>query len=242
VIRILIKEINVFLNSLIAYVIIGVFLTAIGLLLWVFPDTSVLDYGYADMGSFFTLCPYIFMFLIPAITMRMFSEENRNGTMELLLTRPLRDIDIIMGKYLAGLFLVVFSIIPTILYYFTISYLGSPVGNIDTAGVIGSYFGIFLLGAVFSSIGIFCSSFTENQVIAFVVAVFACFLLYFGFSALSAISSFGNIADGIEQMGMLYHYQSMSKGLVDTRDVIYFLSIIAAMLMTTNLVLRSRKW
>jgi ABC-2 type transport system permease protein len=242
VIRILIKEINVFLNSLIAYVIIGVFLTAIGLMLWVFPDTSVLDYGYADMGSFFTLCPYIFMFLIPAITMRMFSEENRNGTMELLLTRPLRDIDIIMGKYLAGLFLVVFSIIPTILYYFTISYLGSPVGNIDTAGVIGSYFGIFLLGAVFSSIGIFCSSFTENQVIAFVVAVFACFLLYFGFSALSAISSFGNIADGIEQMGMLYHYQSMSKGLVDTRDVIYFLSIIAAMLMTTNLVLRSRKW
>jgi ABC-2 type transport system permease protein len=242
VIRILIKEINVFLNSLIAYVIIGVFLTAIGLLLWVFPDTSVLDYGYADMGSFFTLCPYIFMFLIPAITMRMFSEENRNGTMELLLTRPLRDIDIIMGKYLAGLFLVVFSIIPTILYYFTISYLGSPVGNIDTAGVIGSYFGIFLLGAVFSSIGIFCSSFTENQVIAFVVAVFACFLLYFGFSALSAISSFGNIADGIEQMGMLYHYQSMSKGLVDTRDVIYFLSIIAAMLMTTNLLLRSRKW
>jgi ABC-2 type transport system permease protein len=242
VIRILIKEINVFLNSLIAYVIIGVFLTAIGLLLWVFPGTSVLDYGYADMGSFFTLCPYIFMFLIPAITMRMFSEENRNGTMELLLTRPLRDIDIIMGKYLAGLFLVVFSIIPTILYYFTISYLGSPVGNIDTAGVIGSYFGIFLLGAVFSSIGIFCSSFTENQVIAFVVAVFACFLLYFGFSALSAISSFDNIADGIEQMGMLYHYQSMSKGLVDTRDVIYFLSIIAAMLMTTNLVLRSRKW
>jgi ABC-2 type transport system permease protein len=242
VIRILFKEINVFLNSLIAYIIVAVFLTGIGLLLWVFPETSVLDYGYADMSSFFSLCPYIFMFLIPAITMRMFSEEKRAGTMELLLTRPIRDIDIILGKYLAGVFLVLFSLFPTILYYFTISYLGNPPGNIDTAGVIGSYFGLFLLGAVFTSIGIFSSSFTENQVTAFIIAVFLSFLLYFGFGAISGIGLFSGFADLIDQFGILYHYNSMSKGLIDTRDVIYFLSIISAMLLLTNLILRSRKW
>jgi ABC-2 type transport system permease protein len=242
VIRILFKEINVFLNSLIAYIIIAVFLTGIGLLLWVFPETSVLDYGYADMSSFFSLCPYIFMFLIPAITMRMFSEEKRAGTMELLLTRPIRDIDIILGKYLAGVLLVLFSLFPTVLYYFTISYLGNPPGNIDTAGVIGSYFGLFLLGAVFTSIGIFSSSFTENQVTAFIIAVFLSFLLYFGFSAISGIGLFSGFADLIDQFGILYHYNSMSKGLIDTRDVLYFLSIISAMLLLTNLILRSRKW
>jgi ABC-2 type transport system permease protein len=242
VIQILFKEINAFLNSLIAYIIIAIFLTGIGLLLWVFPETSVLEYGFADMGSFFSLCPYIFMFLIPAITMRMFSEEKRGGTMELLLTRPIRDIDIILGKYLAGVFLVAFSILPTILYYITISYLGNPVGNIDTAGVIGSYFGLFLLGAVFTSIGIFSSSFTENQVTAFIIAVFLSFLLYFGFDAISGLGIFGGNADIIGQMGILYHYNSMSKGLIDSRDVIYFLSVIAGMIMLTNLILRSRKW
>lgn len=241
-IQILFKEINTFLNSLIAYIIIAIFLTGIGLLLWVFPETSVLEYGYADMGSFFSLCPYIFMFLIPAITMRMFSEEKRGGTLELLLTRPIRDIDIILGKYLAGVFLVAFSILPTILYYITISYLGNPSGNIDTAAVIGSYFGLFLLGAVFTSIGIFSSSFTENQVIAFIIAVFLSFLLYFGFSAISGLAIFGRNSDIIDQMGILYHYNSMSKGLIDSRDVIYFLSVISGMIMLTNLILRSRKW
>lgn len=241
-IQILFKEINTFLNSLIAYIIIAIFLTGIGLLLWVFPETSVLEYGFADMGSFFSLCPYIFMFLIPAITMRMFSEEKRGGTMELLLTRPIRDVDIILGKYLAGVFLVAFSILPTILYYITISYLGNPVGNIDTASVVGSYFGLFFLGAVFTSIGIFSSSFTENQVTAFIIAVFLSFLLYFGFNAISGLGIFGGNADIIDQMGILYHYNSMSKGLIDSRDVIYFLSVIAGMIMLTNLILRSRKW
>lgn len=241
-IQILIKEINVFLNSLIAYIIISVFLTGIGLLMWVFPETSILEYGFADMGSFFSLSPYIFMFLIPAITMRMFSEEKRGGTMELLHTRPIRDIEIIMGKFLAGVFLVAFSILPTLMYYFTIHYLGNPVGNIDTAGVIGSYFGLFLLGAVFTSIGTFSSSFTENQVTAFVIAVFLCFFLYFGFNAISTLSIFSSISDFIDQFGILYHYNSMSKGLIDTRDLVYFLSVISGMLLLTNLILRSRKW
>jgi ABC-2 type transport system permease protein len=242
VIHILKKEINVFLSSLIAYIIMAVFLTGIGLLIWVFPDTSILNYGFADMGSFFVLCPYIFMFLIPAITMRMFSEEKRGGTMELLLTRPIRDIDIILGKYFAGTFLVAFSMLPTLLYYFTLSYLGNPQGNIDTAGVTGSYFGLFLLGAVFTSIGIFSSSFTENQVTAFIIGVFLCFFLYFGFNAISGLEIFHSISDVIDQLGIIYHYNSMSKGLIDSRDVVYFLSIISLMLLLTNLILRSRKW
>lgn len=241
-IQIFIKEIHVFLNSLIAYIIISVFLTGIGLLMWVFPETSVLEYGFADMSSFFSMCPFIFMFLIPAITMRMFSEEKRGGTMEILLTRPIMDIDIILGKYLAGVFLVTFSILPTLLYYFTIWYLGNPVGNVDTAGVVGSYFGLFLLGAVFTSIGIFSSSFTENQVTAFVIAVFLCFFFYFGFNAISTVGLFSGNADLIDQIGILYHYNSMSKGLIDTRNLIYFLSVISAMLLLTNLILRSRKW
>lgn len=241
-IQIFIKEIHVFLNSLIAYIIISVFLTGIGLLMWVFPETSVLEYGFADMSSFFSMCPFIFMFLIPAITMRMFSEEKRGGTMEILLTRPIMDIDIILGKYLAGVFLVTFSILPTLLYYFTIWYLGNPVGNVDTAGVVGSYFGLFLLGAVFTSIGIFSSSFTENQVTAFVIAVFLCFFFYFGFNAISSVGLFSGNADLIDQIGILYHYNSMSKGLIDTRNLIYFLSVISAMLLLTNLILRSRKW
>jgi len=242
VIQILKKEINVFLNSLIAYVIIAVFLTSIGLLLWVFPDTSVLNYGFADMGSFFSLCPYIFIFLIPAITMRMFSEENRGGTMELLLTRPIRDIDIILGKYFAGVLLVAFSMLPTLLYYFSLSYLGNPVGNIDSAGVSGSYVGLFLLGAVFTAIGIFSSSFTDNQVTAFIIGVFLCFFFYFGFNAISSLDLFYGIADTIDQIGILYHYNSMSKGLIDSRDVVYFLSIASGMILLTNLILRSRKW
>ncbi|MDZ7604059.1 MAG: gliding motility-associated ABC transporter permease subunit GldF [Cyclobacteriaceae bacterium] len=240
--QILIKEINSFLNSLIAYIIISVFLTATGLLLWVFPETSILDYGFADMSSFFSLTPYIFMFLIPAITMRMFSEERRNGTMELLLTRPLRDIDLILGKYLAGVVLVLFSILPTFLYYFTISRLGNPPGNIDTAGVMGSYFGLFLLGSAFTAVGIFSSSFTENQVTAFIIAVFLCFLLYFGFNAISTIAGLSAFALTIDGLGMIYHYNAMSKGLIDIRDLVYFFSVIAVMLLLTNLVLKSRTW
>ena len=241
-INILIKEINVFLNSFIAYIIIAVFLTGIGLLMWVFPETSVLEYGFADMGSFFSLCPYIFMFLIPAITMRMFSEEKRGGTMELLLTKPVRDIDIIMGKFLAGVVLVLFSLLPTLIYYFTLSYLGNPPGNIDTAGVTGSYFGLFLLGAAFTAIGVFSSSFTENQVTAFVIAVFLSFLMYFGFNAISKTPLLSEISLFIDQVGMMYHYNSMSKGLIDTRDVVYFVSVTGVMILFTNLILKSRKW
>ncbi|MBL3656164.1 gliding motility-associated ABC transporter permease subunit GldF [Fulvivirga sediminis] len=241
-IQIFLKEFNSFLNSLIAYIVISVFLTGIGLLMWVFPDTSVLEYGYADMETLFVLGPYVFMFLIPAITMRMFAEEKRGGTIELLLTKPLTDWQIIFGKYLSGLVLVVFAIIPTLVYYWSIYKLGSPEGNIDTAGVMGSYVGLVLLGAVFTAIGIFSSVISSNQIISFIVAVFFCFIVYSGFESIASINDWGRFSGMLEQLGILYHYDALSKGLIDSRDVIYFLSVIAVVLLATKLVLSSRKW
>ncbi|MFT7035172.1 MAG: ABC-2 type transport system permease protein [Cyclobacteriaceae bacterium] len=239
---IFLKEINNFLNSLIAYIVIGVFLTSIGLLMWVFPESSILEYGYSDMGTLFTMGPYVFMFLIPAITMRMFAEEKRSGTAELLFTRPLTSVDIIGGKYLAGFFLVVFSLLPTLLYYLSVYNLGNPVGNLDTPGIIGSYIGLTLLGGVFVSIGIFASSVTENQVVSFILAVFLSFIMYSGLSSIASINVWGNFSYIIEQFSVLYHYGSLSKGLIDLRDIVYFLSVIAVMLLVTNLIINSRKW
>ncbi|MDN5202891.1 gliding motility-associated ABC transporter permease subunit GldF [Fulvivirgaceae bacterium BMA10] len=240
--QILIKEVNSFLNSLIAYIVICVFLTGIGLLMWVFPDTNVLDYEFADMDTLFSLGPYVFLFLIPAITMRLFSEEKKSGTLELLLTRPLTDMQIILGKYFSGLLVVIFALIPTVIYYFTLYKLGSPEGNIDSAGVIGSYIGLILLGALFTSIGVFSSAITENQIIAFIIAVFLCFFLYVGFDSIASIDIWGGSAVMLEQLGIIYHYNALSRGLVDLRDVVYFISMIALMLLLTNLILGSRKW
>lgn len=241
-IQVLFKELNTFLNSLIAYIVICVFLTGIGLLTWVFPDTSVLDYGYADMETLFVMGPYVFMFLIPAITMRMFAEEKRAGTIELLMTKPLTDWQIILGKYFSGFLLVLFALIPTIIYYYSIYQLGNPVGNIDTAGVIGSYIGLILLGGVFTSIGVFSSLITSNQIVSFIIAVFLCFIIYSGFESLAAIDVWGKMSLFLEQLGILYHYDAMSKGLLDTRNIIYFLSVITFMLLLTKLILGSRRW
>jgi ABC-2 type transport system permease protein len=241
-ITIFLKEVNYFLNTLIAYIVISVFLTAVGLLMWVFPETSVLSYGYADMETLFAFGPYVFMFLIPAITMRMFAEESKSGTLELLFTRPLTDWQIIGGKYLSAYFLVIFALIPTLLYYYTIYQLGTPVGNIDTPGVIGSYIGLTLLGGVFTAIGIFSSAITSNQIIAFILSVFMCFMLYAGFSSLSAMSVFGDNGSIVEQLGISYHYTALSKGLLDSRNLIYFISITIGMLLFTKLIIGSRKW
>lgn len=241
-ISILSREFNGFLNSLIAYLVIGVFLTAIGLLMWVFPETSVLEYGYADMDTLFSLAPYVYMFLIPAITMKSLAEEKRGGTMELLLTRPLSDWDIILGKYLASFLLVIFSILPTLVYYFSVRALGDPVGNVDTSGVIGSYIGLILLGGVFCSVGIFASSITPNQIVAFIVAAFLSFLLFSGFDSLSALNTWSAWVLVIKQFGMLYHYESLGKGLIDSRDLIYFFSVAFMFLLLTKTVIGSRSW
>ncbi|MTI41232.1 gliding motility-associated ABC transporter permease subunit GldF [Fulvivirga lutimaris] len=240
--EILRKELNGFLNSLIAYIVISVFLTGIGLLMWVFPETSVLEYGYADMETLFALGPYVFMFLIPAITMRMFAEEKKAGTIELLLTKPLTDWQIILGKYFSGFLLVLFALIPTLVYYYTIYQLGNPVGNVDTAGVVGSYIGLALLGGVFTSIGVFSSLITTNQIVSFIIAVFLCFIFYTGFESLASINVWGAASLFLEQLGIVYHYRAMSKGLLDTRNLIYFLSLISVMLMFTKFILGSRRW
>jgi len=236
------KEVNSFLNSLIAYVVISVFLLSIGLLTWVFPETSVLEYGFASMETLFSLGPYVFMFLIPAITMRMFAEEKKSGTLELLLTQPLTEWQIILGKYFSGFMLVIFSLVPTIIYYYSLYQLGNPVGNIDTAGVAGSYVGLILLGGVFTAIGLFASSMSENQIVSFIIAVFLCFILYSGFGSLAAVDVWGQFSLALEQLGILYHYNSLSKGLLDSRNLIYFISMATIMLMLTHLVLKSRKW
>jgi len=239
-IRIFAKEFNSYLNSLIAYLVIGVFLTGIGLLLWVFPETSVLDYGFADMETLFSMGPYVFIFLIPAITMKSFAEEKKLGTMELLLTKPLTDFDIVLGKFLASFLLVLVALLPTLIYYFSISRLGNPVGNIDTPGVIGSYIGLSLLAFVFCAIGIFASSLTANQIVSFILAAFLCFIFYTGFDSLATLSSASALM--IKQFGILYHYEALSKGLVDSRDVIYFLSVAGLMLLGAKTVIGSRQW
>jgi ABC-2 type transport system permease protein len=236
------KEFNSFLNSLIAYVVIGVFLTGMGLLMWVFPETSVLDYGYADMDTLFSLGPYVLIFLIPAITMKSFAEEKKAGTMELLLTKPLSDWQIILGKFLAGFALVLFALIPTVLYYYSVFLLGNPVGNIDTPGILGSYVGLTLLGGVFCAVGILASSLTANQIVAFILAAFLCFILFTGFESVSALSTVAGNALLLKQLGISYHYDSLSKGLIDSRDVLYFLSVIFLMLSITKLILGSRQW
>jgi len=241
-IHVLSKEFNSFLNSLIAYIVIGVFLTAIGLLMWVFPETSVLEYGYADMETLFSLGPYVFIFLIPAITMRSFAEESKGGTLELLLTKPLSDWDIILGKFLACFFLFFLSVIPTWIYYLSVYALGNPVGNIDTAGVMGSYLGLILLGAVFCAIGIFSSSITCNQIVSFIVGAFVCYFLFAGFESLSLLNVWSDRSLFIKELGLLYHYEALSKGLIDSRNVVYFGSVIALMLLITRIILGARSW
>lgn len=236
------KEINSFLNSLIAYIVIGVFLVATGLYMWFLPGSNVLDYGYADLQPLFSLAPWVFLFLIPAITMRSFAEEKKAGTIELLLTRPLTDLQIILGKYFACLLLVIFALLPTLIYYFSVYQLGEPEGNIDSAGVAGSYIGLVFLAAVFSAIGIFASAISKDQIISFIVAVLLCFVVYTGFDIVASIDVWGPLSSIIAQLGIQYHYNTISKGLIDSRDVLYFVSVSAIMIIATKLVLESRKW
>ncbi len=240
VLTILQKEIIAYLSSLVAYITIGIFLLVLGLLLWIFPDTSILDYGYADLSSLFNTTPYLFMFLIPAITMRSLAEEKKEGTFELLATRPITDWQIVLGKYFACLLLVLLALLPTLVYVYSVYQLGNPVGNLDTGAIIGSYIGLFLLGATFVAIGIFASSITKNQIIAFAIAVFMCFFMFSGFDSLSGLWSFQNTE--IQNFGINEHYQAISRGVLDTRDLVYFLSVAGLFLLLTKTVLGGRKW
>lgn len=234
------KEFRQFFSNLTGLLAILVFLLINGLMLFVLPDTSILDFGYANMDKFFSLSPWILLLLIPAITMRSFSDEFRAGTYEILQTRPLRRWEIVNGKFLGCLLVVFLALVPTILYVFSIKAL-SVSGEIDTGATIGSYIGLFFLAAVFTAIGIFCSSFTNNAVTAFIICAAACVLLYSGFDAISKIPAFTAGPDYyIEMIGIDFHYRSVSRGVIDSRDVVYFLSVISVFLFFThrNLVVR----
>lgn len=229
------KEINSFFASPIGYLVIAIFLILNGLFLWIFKgEFNILDYGFADVSPFFLLAPWILLFLIPAVTMRSFSDEKKQGTLELLLTKPISNLNIVLGKYFGALILILIALLPTLLYIYTVYQLGSPVGNLDMGSTMGSYFGLLFLAASYTAIGVFASSLTDNQIVAFILAAFICFLFYIGFEGIAEFTS----SSFIEQLGMSIHFKSMSRGVLDTRDIIYFLSVTLFFILLTNLNLK----
>ena len=237
------KEVNSFLSSLIGQITIIVFLLINGLFLWVFPaGFNILNYGYATLENLFMLSPFVFLFLIPAVTMRTFADERKTGTFEIIMTRPVSDIKVILGKYFAGIVLVVLSILPTLVYFFSVYQLGSPVGNIDTGGTSGSFIGLLFLASGFVAIGTFCSSLTENSIVSFLLTLLISGFFYVGFDFIHSLSIFGPLDLFIKNLGINAHYTSMSRGVLDTRDILYFLSLIAFFILLTKTSLESRKW
>ena len=226
------KEINSFFASPIGYLVIAIFLVLNGLFLWLFKgEFNILDYGFADLSSFFLLAPWILIFLIPAVTMRSFSDEKKQGTLELLLTKPISHTQIVLGKYFGAFVLILIALLPSLLYVYTIYYLGNPIGNLDIGSTIGSYFGLLFLIASYIAIGVFSSTLSDNQIVAFITSVFICFIFYIGFEGIAEFLS----SDFVEQIGMSSHFKSMSRGVLDTRDIIYFLSVTLFFLFLTKL-------
>ncbi|MBN2639268.1 MAG: gliding motility-associated ABC transporter permease subunit GldF [Bacteroidales bacterium] len=235
------KEIRSFLTSVSGIVVIGIFLLVTSLFLWVLPSgMSIPEGGYANVNGLFQLAPFVFLFLIPSVTMNSFSGEINSGTMELLLTRPLSDTKIVMGKYFAHFTIILFSLIPTLLYYYSAYQLAYPVGNIDSGGFWGSYIGLIFLAASFTAVGTFSSSLSGNQIISFLLAVIISAFLYMGFDFTGPL--FGNNEYFVDLMGISAHYQSMSRGVIDIRDIVYFLSVITFFLYLTKFNLARRKW
>ncbi len=235
------KEWKQFFSSLTSYLAIIIFLLIMGLFLFVFPNSSILDFGYASLDNFFTLAPLVLLFLVPVVTMRSMADEYKSGTFEILQTLPLTNSKIVMGKYLGCLLVVAIALLPTIVYGISIQQL-SAKGGIDVGATIGSYLGLFFLAGVYTAVGVCSSSFTNNTVVAFIVAAFVCFLLYSGFEALSKLPLFANGADYyIEMLGINFHYRSISRGVIDTRDILYFILVIWLFLLITrkNILQRS---
>jgi ABC-2 type transport system permease protein len=236
------KELTGFLGSLLGYIVIGVFLLVNGLLLWALPFTNILEFGYATLDPLFANAPYVFLLLIPAVTMRTFAEEKKSGTLETLFTKPISDIRIILAKYLASLVLVLLSLLPTLLYVYTAGYLANPVWDVDFGAIWGSYIGLLLLASVYIAVGIFASTLTDNQIISFIYSVSLCLFLTFGMSELANFSSLRFVDLLILNLGLAEHYNSVSRGVIDTRDLLYFLSANALFLGLANLILQKRKW
>jgi len=237
----ILKEVRGFLGSLIGHIVIAVFLLFTGLFLWVFPN-NILDGGYADLAPLFFIAPWVFLFLVPAVTMRSFSEEKRTGTIEFLLTKPLSETQVVLAKYLAAVLLLVFALLPTLVYWYSIHDLALPRGNVDTGGILGSYLGLLFLASCFASIGVFASALTDSQIIAFLIAVFLCFFLYLGFDLIASFETFGSMEGPVKAIGIQAHYLSMSRGVIDLGDVLYYLGTIILFLLLTRTALQSRKW
>jgi ABC-2 type transport system permease protein len=244
VIALLRKEISGFFSSLTGYLVIIVFLLATGLLLWIFPGSgfNIVESRYAAMDPLFIMAPWVFLFLIPAVTMRMFAEEHRSGTIEMLLTQPLSDLQIVFSKYMAAVLLVLFSLIPTLVYVISVWLLADPQGNIDAAGIVGSYIGLFFLCCGFVAIGIFSSAATNNQIVAFILSLILCFFFYSGFEFIASFAGSAGVNRVLSHLGISTHYSSMSRGVIDSRDVIYFLSLSALFIFLTRFLLEKRKW
>lgn len=235
------KEIRSFLSSLIAYVVMIVFLIITGLFVWVVKGNNIFDLGQASLQVLFDMAPYLFIFLVSAVTMRSFSDERRIGTIELLSTRPVSDLAIIMGKYLACVTLVLLALLPTLIYYYSVKQLGNPPGNIDTGAMLGSYFGLLMLGFCYAAIGIWVSSLTENQIVALLLTMALCFVFYEIIGIVGDIKALDKIGKSLEWFGLSYHYRSISRGLLDSRDMIYFISFSALFIWLTKLNLQRRK-
>lgn len=236
------KEIRSFLSSLIAYIVMIVFLATTGLFMWVIKGNTVFDFGIAGMQVMFDLAPYILVFLVSAVTMRSFSEERRLGTIETLTTRPVSDLAIILGKFFACLTLVVFALLPTLIYYYSIKKLAMDGISVDTGAMWGSYLGLLMLGAAYTSIGIFASSLTDNQIVALITGMVLSLFFYLVLGMVGDIKALDSIGKSVEWFGLEYHYNSMSRGVIDTRDIIYMLSFSGVFIWLTKTVFESRKW
>lgn len=236
------KEIRSFLSSLTAYIVMIVFLLITGLLMWAMGGNTVFDLGVASMAVMFNIAPYVFIFLVSAVTMRSFSEEKRQGTLETLSTRPVSDLSVILGKYFANVTLVIFALLPTLIYYYSISELGEPKGNIDTGAMWGSYFGLVLLGAAYTAMGIFASAITENQIVALILSMLLCLFFYTLIGMLADFKGLDAIGKSIDWFGLESHYYSLSRGVLDTRDLVFFISFSTFFIWLTKLKYESRKW
>lgn len=240
---ILTKEISGFFSSLTGYIVIIVFLLINSLFMWIFPgEWNIFDNGYAGLDTLFLLSPWVFLFLVPAVTMKMFAEEKRLGTIELIFSKPITERGIIWGKYLASVLLVLLALLPCLIYYISIYMLGETPGNLDSGGTWGAFIGLFFLASVYTSAGIFASSLTDNQVIAFIIAVLICFVMFMGFDSIAYLPVLKNLDEFIIRLGINEHYKSISRGVLDIRDVIYFASVVTIFNEATRLVLLSRKW
>jgi ABC-2 type transport system permease protein len=236
------KEIRSFLGSFIAYIVMGVFLVITGIFMWLIQENNVLDLGIASLQVMFNIAPYILIFLVSAITMRSLSEERRLGTIEILTTRPVSDTSILLGKYFAAVGLIIFTLLPTLFYYYSIKQLADPLQGVDSGATWGSYMGLVLLAASYASIGLFASSLTDNQIVSLIISMVLCFFWYGVLSLLGDIKALELIGKSLEWFSLDFHYQSISRGVLDTRDIIYFLGFIATFLGGTKLVFESRKW